>query len=91
MATGACRGTADRSVRQARRKIQIIRDQGQYGIFAINNENQLWSYDLDTAAFKILGEVGEDVDHLTDINRDTAIDDNPGFRKKEVVELTLSK
>jgi DNA-binding winged helix-turn-helix (wHTH) protein/dipeptidyl aminopeptidase/acylaminoacyl peptidase len=60
-------------------------------IFAINNENQLWSYDLNNATYKILGEVGEDVDHLTDINQTQLLMTIQVSAKKEVVELTLSK
>lgn len=61
-------------------------------IFAINNENQLWSYDLDNDAFKILGQVGKgDVGHLTDINNTQLLMTVVVSAKTEVVELSLSE
>lgn len=61
-------------------------------IFAINNENQLWSYDLDNEAFKILGEIGKDVvGFLTDINKTQLLMTVVVSAKTEVVELSLSE
>lgn len=60
-------------------------------IYAINTENQLWSYDLDNETFKILGEVGNDVDSLTDINQSQLLMTIQVAAKKEVVELSLSE
>lgn len=60
-------------------------------IYAINTENQLWSYNLDSDTFRVLGEVGEDVDHLTDIDREQVLMTVRVSAKKEVVELSLSE
>jgi DNA-binding winged helix-turn-helix (wHTH) protein len=60
-------------------------------IYDINDNNQLWSYDLNNDDFKILGEVGNDVDYLTDINQTQLLMTIQVSAKKEVVELTLSK
>jgi len=60
-------------------------------IYAINSDNQLWSYDLDNDSFKILGEVGEDVDYLTDINQTQLLMTIRVSAKKEVVELSVSE
>jgi hypothetical protein len=60
-------------------------------IFAINNENQLWSYDLNNNTFKVLGEVSEDVNSLTDINQTQLMMTVLVSAKKEVVELALSE
>ena len=60
-------------------------------IYDINDDNQLWSYDLNNDDFKILGEVGDDVDYLTDINQTQLLMTIQVSAKKEVVELSLSK
>ena len=60
-------------------------------IYAINSENELWSYDLNTEVFKILGEVGEDVDYLTDTNQTELLMTVKISAKKEVVELFVSE
>lgn len=60
-------------------------------IFAINTENELWSYDLNSNTFKILGEVGEEVDYLTDVNQTHFLMTVVVSAKKEVVELSLSE
>jgi DNA-binding winged helix-turn-helix (wHTH) protein/Tol biopolymer transport system component len=60
-------------------------------IFAINDENQLWSYDLNTAKFEILGKVSEDVEYLTDANQTDFLMTVVVSAKKEVVELFLSE
>jgi len=61
-------------------------------IFAINNENQLWSYDLDNDVFKILGEITKGVvGHLTDINKTQFLMTVVVSAKTEVVELSLSE
>lgn len=69
-------------------KIFVINDNV---IYAINSENELWSYDLNTEVFKILGEVGEDVDYLTDINQTELLMTVKISAKKEVVELFVSE
>ncbi len=59
-------------------------------IYAINNQNQLWSYDLNHEIFTVLGDVSEDVDYLTDINATQLLMTIQVAAKKEVVELTVS-
>jgi transcriptional activator of cad operon len=60
-------------------------------IFAINSKNQLWSYDLNNNTFKVLGEVSEYVNSLTDINQTQLLMTVLVSAKKEVVELSLSE
>lgn len=60
-------------------------------IYDINDDNQLWSYDLNNDHFKILGEVGDNVDQLTDINKTQLLMTIQIAAKKEVVELSISK
>jgi len=58
-------------------------------IYGINKENQLWLYDLDKADFKILKQLHENVDHLSDINQTHFLIELAVAEKKEVVELTI--
>lgn len=58
-------------------------------LYAINSKHQLWSYNLNTNAFNILGEVQEDIDYLTDVNQTDLLMTLQVAAKKEVVELTL--
>lgn len=60
-------------------------------IYAINNENQLWSYDLDNETYNVLGMVAEDVDYLTDISQTQLLMTVKVSAKKEVVELSVSE
>ena len=60
-------------------------------IYAINSENELWSYDLNKETFTTLGNVGEDVDYLTDINQTEFLMTIKVSAKKEVVELSVSE
>ena len=60
-------------------------------IYAINKQNQLWSYNLDDQSFTILGEVSDAVDYLTDINQTELLMTIEVSAKKEVVELSLSE
>lgn len=60
-------------------------------IYAINSDNQLWSYDLNNGAFNILGKVNKDVDYLTDVNQSHALMTIQVAAKKEVVELSTSQ
>lgn len=59
-------------------------------IYAINKENQLWSYDLNSEIFTVLGLVSDDVDYLTDVNQSQLLMTVQVAAKKEVVELTVS-
>ncbi len=58
-------------------------------IYAINSNNQLWSYDLNNQSFNVLGLVRDEVDYLTDIDENHALLGVRMAAKKEVVELTL--
>ncbi len=60
-------------------------------IYAINAENQLWTYDLTNDTFTILGEVTADVDYLSDINQTQLLMTIQVAAKKEVVELSFSE
>lgn len=60
-------------------------------IYAINRENQLWSYDLQSETFKILGTVSQAADSLTDVHLDQYLITFQVSAKKEVVELILSE
>ena len=60
-------------------------------IYAINSQHQLWSYDLNTDTFTVLGAVHEDVEYLTDVNADQLLLSIKVAAKKEVVELTVSQ
>jgi len=60
-------------------------------IFAVNSERQLWSYNLNKRTFKILRDIHEDVDYLTDVNQSQALVTLRISAKKEVVELSVSK
>lgn len=60
-------------------------------IYAINSENELWSYDLNKETFNILENVGEDVDYLTDINQTEFLMTIKVSAKKEIVELSVSE
>ena len=60
-------------------------------IYSINEEEQLWSYDLDEETFEVLGAVTQDVDYLTDINESQLLMTIQVSAKKEVVELSESE
>ncbi|MEJ6472695.1 winged helix-turn-helix domain-containing protein [Pseudoalteromonas piscicida] len=59
-------------------------------VYGINEDNQLWSYDLYKTSFTILGEVPTSVDYLTDINDNNVLLINRISAKKEVVELMIA-
>jgi len=58
-------------------------------IYGINEEFQLWSYNLNEDAFEILGNTPNKVDALTDINQSNILLTIYITAKKEVAELTL--
>jgi hypothetical protein len=58
-------------------------------IYGINEELQLWSYDLNENIFVILGNTPNNVDSLTDINLANVLFSLRITAKKEVAELTL--
>jgi len=59
-------------------------------IYGINQNNRLWSYDLDKEGFETIRELDENVDYLTDINQTHSLVELRISAKKEVVELSLS-
>jgi len=65
----------------------IIKDNVIYGI---NEEFQLWSYDINKEAFEILGNIPNNVDLLTDINQTDILLTIRITAKKEVAELILA-
>ncbi|TQV78168.1 transcriptional regulator [Exilibacterium tricleocarpae] len=58
-------------------------------IYAINRNNQLWSYNLNTDDFNLIREMHKDVDYLTDINQTNLLITYVVSAKKEVAELFL--
>jgi Tol biopolymer transport system component len=59
-------------------------------IYGINEEFQLWSYNLNDNTFEILGNAPINVDALTDINQSDILLTIRISAKKEVAELTLN-
>ena len=57
--------------------------------YAINKNNQLWSFDLSTNSFQVLADLGNEVDELTDVNDSHLLMTIQVAAKKEVVELTI--
>ena len=60
-------------------------------IYGINEEFQLWSYNLNEKTFEILGNIPNNVDALTDINQSDILLTIRITAKKEVAELILSE
>ncbi|MBB6523796.1 winged helix-turn-helix domain-containing protein [Pseudoteredinibacter isoporae] len=60
-------------------------------LYAISSQEQLWSYDLDTDTFLILGKVGKEVDSLSDVRDGQVLMEIQVAAKKEVVELVLGE
>jgi len=58
-------------------------------IYAINRDDQLWSYSLDTDKFSILREMHRDIDYLTDVNQESLMITYVVAAKKEVAELFI--
>lgn len=78
-------------------RIKILENQGGRSktfvtdnniIYAVNEENKLWSYNLNNKSLKILGEVGASTDYLTDVNQTQLLMTVRIAAKKEVVELS---
>ncbi len=59
-------------------------------IYGINEEFQLWSYDLNEDIFELLGNTPKKVDSLTDINQTDILLTMRIAAKKEVAELILT-
>jgi len=58
-------------------------------VYGINEEFQLWSYDLNKDNFKILGNMPKNIDSITDINQTDILLTVRISAKKEVAELSL--
>ena len=56
-------------------------------LYGVNKAYQLWSFDLDTEAFKTLATVTSDIDYLTDTNGDEILFTYVVAAKKEVIEV----
>jgi DNA-binding winged helix-turn-helix (wHTH) protein/dipeptidyl aminopeptidase/acylaminoacyl peptidase len=59
-------------------------------IYGINEEFQLWSYDLNEETFVILGDIPKNIDNLTDINQTDILISVRISAKKELAELFLT-
>jgi len=59
-------------------------------LFGINEEFQLWSYDLKQDTFEIIGNTPDNVDYLTDINQTDLLFSVRITAKEEVAELILA-
>ena len=59
-------------------------------IYGINDNFELWSYALDNNTFKIIGNVPETIDYITDINQTDILMTLRIAAKKEVAEIVLS-
>jgi len=60
-------------------------------IYGINNEFQLWSYDLNNTHFELLGNMPTNIDSITDMNQTDILLTMRITAKKEVAELTLNE
>lgn len=60
-------------------------------IYGINSSNQLWSYNLQSGAFKLLADVTKDIDYITDINDNELLVTVVVAAKKEVIELSVTR
>lgn len=60
-------------------------------IYAINGDDQLWSYNLNTNNFAIMSTMHKDVSYLSDINETNILFTFVVSAKKEVVELYLQE
>jgi len=78
--------------------IEILNEQGSDKrfitknnvLYGINEQSQLWSYNLNENTFEILGNAPNNVEALTDINQSSILLTIHITAKKEVAELTLN-
>ncbi len=70
----------------AKKQRFLLRGNAVYGV---NDDNQLWSYDLQSDAMDILAQFSQEVDYLTDVNDGELLLTFVIAAKKEVVELSL--
>lgn len=75
-------------VEQGSSKRFIVNNELLHGI---NRENQLWSYNLQSADFNILTTVTKDIDYLTDVSNNEFLVTFVVAEKKEVVELVVKQ
>jgi len=59
-------------------------------IYGINEQFQLWSYNLNESTFEILGNTPSNLDYFTDMNQSDILLTIRISAKKEVAELTLN-
>ncbi len=59
-------------------------------IYGVNKDGQLWSYDLPSGGFSILGDAPKDLDYLTDAKGNELLVTLVIAAKKEVVELAVN-
>ena len=59
-------------------------------IYSINEENKLWQYDLNSNEFEVLGDVGQNVDYLSDIRGSEILMSIKVSAKKGIVEFPLN-
>ncbi|MBT1064148.1 winged helix-turn-helix domain-containing protein [Bowmanella sp. Y26] len=80
------------------KRINALNDQGSSKGFVLTNEqlyginknNQLWSYHLQSGAFKVLGNVSPDIEFLTDIQGNEILATLLVGERQEILELTLA-
>lgn len=60
-------------------------------IYSINDSFQLWSYNIDTLEFKVLAQLPDEVDYITDVNDSHILLTYRIAARKDVVELTLEQ
>lgn len=58
-------------------------------IYGVNEDHQLWSYDLIADQFKLIGNLTKNVDAITDVKNEQLLMTTRITAKKEVVELSL--
>lgn len=60
-------------------------------IYSINDDFQLWSYNIDTLEFNALAQLPDEVDYITDVNDLHILLTYRIAARKDVVELTLAQ
>lgn len=80
------------------KRINALNDQGSSKgfvmtdeqLYGINKNNQLWSYHLQSSAFKVLGNVSPDIEFLTDIQGNEILATLLVGERQEILELTFN-
>jgi len=60
-------------------------------VYGINEDSQLWSYSLEQSKFELVGEVPNNIDNITDVNKDNVLMSIFVSGKKEIAEIVLAK